>query len=81
MAGVPRQRKGGQTGGGGRINQSGNRNASRSRGGSPTRGGGGTGKKPGSGGGSKSMVIIAVGLLAFPVAVVVGCLSYIVLVH
>lgn len=41
---IPRQRKGGQTGGRGGMFD--NRGRSVSRGGSPSRGGGGTGKKP-----------------------------------
>lgn len=56
MGNVPKPRKAGQTGGGGRINQSGNRNASRARGGSPTRGGGNAN--------DKSCLVMAIALAA-----------------
>lgn len=44
--GIPKQRKPGQTGGGGRIGQTSNRVKSSGRGGRPHAGGGGTGRKP-----------------------------------
>lgn len=44
--GVPKPRREGQIGGGGRIGQTSNRGASQSRGGNPYRGGGGSGSKP-----------------------------------
>jgi len=43
---APKQRKAGQTGGGGRHGQGPNRVRSADRGGNPYRGGGGSGKKP-----------------------------------
>ena len=46
MAGIPKQRKPGQTGGGGRIGQTSNRVKSSGRGGRPHAGGGGAGRKP-----------------------------------
>jgi len=46
MSGIPRQRKAGQVGGGGRIGQTSNRGLSSSRGGRPHAGGGGGGMKP-----------------------------------
>lgn len=45
MANVPKPRRAGQTGGGGRLGQAGNRSLSQSRGGRPHAGGGGGGKK------------------------------------
>lgn len=46
MGKVPKPRKPGQTGGGGRIGHTSNRGGSQARGGNPYRGGGGQGKKP-----------------------------------
>jgi hypothetical protein len=46
MVKIPKPRKEGQTGGGGRINQTENRNKSQDRGGRPHAGGAGTDKKP-----------------------------------
>ena len=64
MAGIPKQRKPGQTGGGGRHGQSGNRVRSADRGGNPYRGGGGSGRKPPGGKGCLDVVIIGGGSLA-----------------
>ena len=64
--GIPKQRKPGQTGGGGRIGQTSNRVKSSGRGGRPHAGGGGTGRKPpGSG-----CVVLAIMMLATPVGVI-----------
>ena len=49
MAGIPKPRREGQTGGGGRHGQAGNRHRSSNRGGRPHAGGGGTGNKAGGG--------------------------------
>jgi len=43
---IPKQRKEGEKGGGGRINQAENRNKSSDRGGNPYKGSAGTDKKP-----------------------------------
>lgn len=58
MGNVPRQRRAGQTGGGGRINQTSNRAASQNRGGRPHAGGGGT---------KKGCAVTAVALAGGPV--------------
>lgn len=76
---VPKQRKPGQTGGGGRIGQTGNRVKSSNRGGRPHAGGGGGGRKPpkkGSGGGSSAMVFLSVALLAVPALAVAGIVAF-----
>jgi len=64
---TPRQRKPGQTGGGGRRGQGPNRLNSIDRGGNPYRGGAGTGRKPPTGGGCMDAIVIgglSVGALA-----------------
>lgn len=55
---TPKQRKPGQTGGGGRLGQTSNRVNSASRGGNPYRGGGGSGRKPPTGSGCLDVIII-----------------------
>lgn len=60
---IPRQRKAGQVGGGGRIGQTSNRGLSSSRGGRPHAGGGGTGKTPGGGDGCAVTALAGLGLI------------------
>lgn len=55
---TPKQRKPGQTGGGGRFGQGPNRVNSASRGGNPYRGGGGSGRKPPTGSGCLDAIVI-----------------------
>ena len=63
MSGIPRQRKAGQVGGGGRIGQTSNRGLSSSRGGRPHAGGGGGGKTPGGGNGCAVTALAGLGLI------------------
>lgn len=75
---TPKQRRPGQTGGGGRHGQSGNRERSGSRGGNPYRGGAGQGKKADGKSSSSvqgpvagivyAVVVFAIALVASPVA-------------
>lgn len=68
MAKVPKQRTGGQTGGGGRIGQTSNRSASQSRGGRPHAGGGGTGRKPPGKGCAVTALALAGGIVGLVAA-------------
>lgn len=68
---VPKQRRPGQAGGGGRIGQTSNRVKSSNRGGRPHAGGGGTGRKPpGSG-----CAVIALVMLGVPPAAIAAMIE------
>lgn len=64
MGKVPKQRKPGQTGGGGRIGQTSNRGGTYGRGGNPHAGGGGSGRKPPGKGCAVLALALAGGVLA-----------------
>lgn len=72
MGNIPRQRKSGQVGGGGRIGQTGNRNASSNRGGRPHAGGAGGGKRPNKGCCEFGVAVRAVGLMTLAATAVIG---------
>jgi hypothetical protein len=65
---IPKPRRAGQVGGGGRIGQTSNRGLSSSRGGRPHAGGGGTGKTPGG----KGCAVVAVAMLFVPLLAFMG---------
>lgn len=81
---TPKQRKSGQTGGGGYRNHGPSMGRSAARGGRPHGRGGGSGSKPpkkGSGSSAKSIVVLAVGIFGTAAAAIVGSVGFVIYQH